>query len=307
MTYTSFSAEHRANKTFIALLLTLVVLFAPLAPLSAAAQTRRLAPRPDSGSTSQGQQPTKAPSVKLPAPPTPVLPAAVNIVATKTDNRTAAQTVGPTNTINYTVVIQNPGTTDATGVVLSDTIDPNTTLVPGSIVSTPLANPDTYSVIGNVRIQPTAAQGLIANDFNPDAGNNSGLTASGPTTTAQGGTLTINTNGAFSYNPAPGFTGTDTFSYTITVTATGKTDTGTVTLSVGNGTNTPGTSVIWFINNDPAAPAGNDGRITSPFNSIAAYNASAPTKDPGDIIFLYTGTANYVGTLTLAANQKVVG
>lgn len=277
----------------------------PLVPLTATAQTRRLAPPANGSAPPAPVQPaTKTAPIKLPAP---VVPQAVNIVATKTDNRTSAQPVGPTNTINYTVTIQNTGTTDATAVVLNDTIDPNTTLVPGSIAATPLANADAYSVIGNVRIQPNAAQGLLANDSNPDNGNNTGLTASGPTTTTQGGNLTINADGSFSYNPKAGFAGTDTFTYTTTVTATGKTDTGTVTLSVGNGTGTLGTNVIWFV--DPAAASGGDGRLTSPFNCYTGASASCfsttAADDPGDAIFLYSGA--HVGGNTLLNTQKLIG
>ncbi|HEX7955715.1 MAG TPA: Ig-like domain-containing protein, partial [Pyrinomonadaceae bacterium] len=224
----------------------------------------------------------------------------------KTDNRTPAQPVGPTNTINYTVTITNGGSTDALGVLFSDTISEHTTLVPGSIQATPLANPDTFNVIGNVRIQPNAAQGLLANDFNPDNGNNSGITASGPTSSAQGGNVVINADGSFSYNPAPGFTGTDNFTYTVTNTTTSKTDTSTVTLLVGNGTATPGSNVIWFINNTNAA-AGRDGRITNPFNSIAEFNSTA-ADEAGDIIFIYTGNGTaYVGPVVLLNNQQLIG
>src|SRR2546421_2880351 len=194
-----------------------------------------------------------------PPAPVPAAPQAITVTAPKTDNLTAAQTVAPGGTINYTVVITNlnSSTGDATGISFTDTIDANTTLVAGSIQSTPIANADTYNVIGNVRIQPTSAQGLLTNDFNPDAGNGTGITASGPTTSTQGGNVTVNADGSFSYNPAPGFTGTDTFTYTLTVTATGKTDTATVTLNVGNGTATPGSNVVWFV--DPSAPSGGDG------------------------------------------------
>ena len=64
--------------------------------------------------------------------------------------------------------------------------------VPGSIITQPIAVADSYNVIGNVRIQPNAAQGLLANDRDPDTGNNTGLTASGPSTTTQAGNITIN-------------------------------------------------------------------------------------------------------------------
>ncbi|MCA1613574.1 MAG: cadherin-like domain-containing protein, partial [Acidobacteria bacterium] len=293
------------------------MLAAPLAPLGFASTTSRLiqakggakqqpAPRAEAPAEAAALQQKEQPAVQF-AKEQPAAPLAVGpITATKTDNRTAAQPVGPTDTINYTVTITNTGTDAANGVVLNDTIDPNTTLVPASIVSTPVANPDTYNVIGNVIIRPNAAQGLLVNDSNPDNGNNTGITASGPTSSGQGGNVTVNSDGSFTYNPAPGFTGTDTFTYTVTTTATGKTDTGTVTLLVGNGTDTPGDRVIWFINNSNAA-AGRDGRITNPFNSIAEFNTLAADQ-VGDIIFIYTGNGSpYVGPVVLLNNQQLIG
>ncbi|HEX8634975.1 MAG TPA: Calx-beta domain-containing protein [Pyrinomonadaceae bacterium] len=295
------------SRAFLASLLTCIMLVAPLTPVGFAAA--RTAVPVQSKSKSAAKQPA-APKADAPATAQrlkdqPAAPLAVGITATKTDNRTAAQPVGPTNTINYTVTITNNGTTDALNVLLTDQIDSNTTLIPGSIQSTPLANPDTFNVIGNVRIQPNAAQGLLANDFNPDNGNNSGITASGGTSSAQGGNVVINADGSFTYNPAPGFTGTDTFSYTVTNTTTSKTDTSTVTLNVGNGTSTPGSSVIWFINNANAATP-RDGRITNPFNSIAEFNANAADQ-VGDIIFIYTGSGAYTGPVALLNNQQLIG
>jgi len=306
---TSFSN----SRTFLASLLTCIMLVAPLSPLGFASTSTAQAVQSRSKSTTKPPSaPAKGDSPANAAPrqqkDKPVTTHAVGITATKTDNRTALQPVGPTNTINYTVTIKNSiGSDPALNVLFTDMIDSNTTLVPGSIQATPLANPDTFNVIGNVRIQPNAAQGLLANDFNPDNGNNTGLNASGGTTSTEGGNVVINADGSFSYNPAPGFNGTDTFSYTVTNTTTNKTDSSTVTLKVGNGTATPGDNVIWFINNDPGAPAGNDGRLTSPFNSIAAYNASAVVKGPGDIIFVYTGTTPYTGPLVLLSNQQLIG
>ncbi|MEP6635309.1 MAG: Ig-like domain-containing protein [Acidobacteriota bacterium] len=315
----NYPTSTRTVRTFIVSLLTYVLLTVQLAPLAMAANSVRPTgpsmPAGISDTTSSASQ-SKSVSSKpqdhqLPKPvakpgAAPV-PLAVNILATKTDNRTAAQPAAPGDTINYTVNIQNTGSTDATGVTFSDTIDPNTTLVPNSIVSTPLANNDTYNVIGNVRIQPNAAQGLLANDFNPDAGNNTGITASGPTTGPSNGQATVSADGSFTYNPNAGFSGTDTFSYTLTVTATGKLDTGTVTLTVGNGTATPGTNVIWFIN--PAAPNGGDGRLTTPFNCYTGPAASCfsttAADDPGDSIFLFSGA--HTGGNTLLNSQRLIG
>ena len=312
------SSPNRSNvRTFIVSLLAYVLLTGQLAPLAMAANAKlnragnRRAPISNADKSSGAAQPisseTQFAPVPKPLPPTvpATAPLAVNIVATKTDNRTVAQPAAPGDTINYTIVIQNLGSTDATNVTFTDTIDANTTLVPNSIVSTPVANNDTYNVVGNVRIQPNAAQGLLTNDFNPDNGNATGITASGPVTSTQGGNVTVNADGSFSYNPPAGFAGTDTFTYTLTVTATGKTDTATVTLNVGNGTATPGTNVIWFID-DNAAPGG-DGRLTSPFNCFvgAGCFSAIAADDPGDTIFLYDGA--YLGGYTLLANQRLIG
>lgn len=298
---TSFSN----SRAFLASLLTCIMLVAPLTPVGFAS-TNRTTQAQSKSTTKQ----SPAPKTSAPANPAPrqqkerpIATTAVGITATKTDNRTTAQPVGPTDTINYTVTITNNGTSDATDVVFTDTIDANTTLVPASIQSTPLANPDTFNVIGNVRIQPNAAQGLLANDFNPDNGNNSGITASGPTTSTQGGDVVVNSDGSFTYNPAPGFTGADSFTYTVTNTTTGKTDTSTVSLTVGTD---PGQDkLVWFINNANAATP-RDGRITNPFNSIAEFNANA-ADEAGDIIFIYTGTSAYTGPVALLNNQQLIG
>ena len=64
----------------------------------------------------------------------PPPPPAPSVVATKTDSY-ASQTGSamPGDTITYTVNISNVGTADATSVAFNDTVDPNTTLVPGSV------------------------------------------------------------------------------------------------------------------------------------------------------------------------------
>jgi hypothetical protein len=235
-------------------------------------------------------------------------PPSASITATKVDawddTATPDLKAEPGQTITYTVTITNTGAVAATGVTFTDTVDPNTTLVPGSVMTQPIASPDSYNVIGNVRIQPNAAAGLLANDADPDPGDT--LTASGPTTTTQGGNLTINADGSFVYNPAPGFAGTDTFTYTIT-DSTSKTDTAVATLKVGNGTATPGTNVVWFV--DPNAGAGGDGRLTSPFNCYTGGSASCFSQtaadEPGDTIFLYSGA--HTGGYTLLSTQKLIG
>jgi hypothetical protein len=302
MNHRTSTTSRRNLKAYCAAFISYVLLAGQLAPLAMAAPRAPHAAPPSA--------PASAPRLNAAPQPAPRLFAAPNITATKVDawddSATPDGKAEPGQTVTYTVTITNTGDADATGVTFNDSVDTNTTLVPGSVNTQPIAIADTYNVIGNVRIQPNAAAGLLANDRDPDSGNNTGLTASGPTTSAQGGNVTINADGSFSYNPPVGFAGSDSFTYTIT-DGGGKTDTATATFQVGNGTSTPGTNVVWFVN--PSAPSGGDGRLTNPFNCYTGGSASCFSQtaadDPGDTIFLFSGAHN--GGYALLANQKLVG
>lgn len=218
------------------------------------------------------------------------------LTATKRDTLTGDVNMNgianPGDTLTYTVTITNSGSTDATGVVFSDTVDANTTLVPGSVTTTPIAADDAYTATGNVRIS-VPAPGVLGNDSDPEG---DAITASAGGTSANGGNVSVNADGSFTYNPPPGFEGTDSFNYTVT-DSHGGTSTGTVTITVSG--------MIWFVNS--AAAPGGDGRLTSPYNCLTGagcYFPAAP-DDPGDNIFLYSGA--YTGGVTLLANQKLIG
>ncbi|HEV3345004.1 MAG TPA: DUF4214 domain-containing protein [Pirellulales bacterium] len=79
-----------------------------------------------------------------------------------------------------------------------------------SVVGTPTAAPDYYVVNTSGGSSASSAQGVLANDTNP----NSGMTmyanmVSGP---AHGG-LTLNSDGSLTYTPNGGFQGVDSFTY----------------------------------------------------------------------------------------------
>jgi len=235
------------------------------------------------------------------------------ITATLADDIPLANKKDPGATITYTAIISNTGT-DASNVVYTDTLDSNTTLVPGSVKTTPIAFDDAYNVIGNVRIQPNAAAGLLVNDIDPDTGNNTGLLATAQTISSTNcaacGNVIIAADGSFSYNPPVGFQGSDTFTYTVNDT-TGKTGTGTVTLTVSG--------IVWFINNNAAACttltlASGCGRLTNPFSTLAAFQgfndagAGPPTHPKtNDNIFIFESGTNYIGPVTLLGGQKLIG
>ncbi|GAA4824263.1 hypothetical protein GCM10011365_04230 [Marinicella pacifica] len=202
---------------------------------------------------------------------------------------------------SYDVMLMDDGGTANGGV---DTSSPPVTL---TITVNPVNDaptvtpPGPFSVTPNIRI--AIADG--ANDLLAGASDVEGtalnIQGSGTIITVNNGTVTVNTgNGAFSYDPPPGFTGTDSFQYQvcdngIPLPAACSTP-ATVNLNVtGN--------VVWFIDN--SASAGGNGTLMSPFDSLAAFNGSATPAD-GDYIYLAAGIYNEAG-ITLANNQVLFG
>ncbi|MBK7427714.1 MAG: cadherin-like domain-containing protein [Saprospiraceae bacterium] len=198
---------------------------------------------------------------------------------------------GPADVLRYTVTITNNGDMDANNVIFTDMIDINTTLVPGSLESSPILRNDTYSTVGNVSISVPAGTGLLANDTDLDGDV---ITVTSVNTAGTQGDVTFMADGSFTFNPAPGFTGTTTFEYTGTDGLFSRTATVSVTM----------TGMIWFIN--ASAAAGGDGRINTPFNSMNAFNTTA-MDDPGDNIFVYLGTYTNTSSTTLLGTQKLIG
>src|SRR6185503_7389530 len=205
----------------------------------------------------------------------------------------------PGDTLKYTVNISAVGE-DATGVTFTDTVDPNTAFVAGTLRATPVAVNDTYAATGNVRIQ-IAAPGVLGNDF---AGLPAATITGAPTSSLNGGDVTINADGSFSYNPPAGFEGTDTFTYTLTNSE--GSNLATVTINV--------TGMIWFIDNNAAACttlAAGCGRLTNPFSSLTAFAAlnDGIGNNPAanDNIFLYESAIDHAGPVTLLNGQKFIG
>ena len=205
----------------------------------------------------------------------------------------------PGDQIRYKVTIQNTGAANATGTQLNVVPDPRTTLVPGTFRSSPLAVPDAYTCTGNVGLDVPAAAGVKANDFDDAPAS---LTVTPATlTTSQGGMVMLLSNGSFMYTPPVGFNGTDTYTYTLNDGngvggGVPTTDVATVTITVSN--------LIWFIDNSSAAAASN-GRLGSPFKSLADFNAGSATA--ASVIYIeHTGT-NYTGGIVLQNNEQLFG
>jgi hypothetical protein len=92
------------------------------------------------------------------------------------------------------------GTVDSSPVTVSLTIN--------EVVPAPVANSDSYSVIQNGSIVVPAA-GVLSNDSDPRSRPLAAIMTAGPAH----GTLNLTANGAFTYSPTPGYTGSDSFTY----------------------------------------------------------------------------------------------
>ena len=130
-----------------------------------------------------------------------------------------------------------------------------------------------------------------------------------PTATAGGGSVTLNADGSFTYDPPVGQSGgTDSFAYELT-NANPTPDTAIVTITIGGGAN----QIVWFVNNNagacPAAPC--DGRFTHPFTSTGTLQTAQGTANgpaAGEAIFVYESASAYSSTnLTLLGTQKLIG
>ncbi len=163
---------------------------------------------------------------------------------------------------------------------------------------------DSYSVIGNVGITLAAGAGILSNDPGDNKTllmvNGSAANIGVPITTAQGGTLTVSANGSFTYDPLPGYEGSDQFTYDID-NAFATPATATVTLNISG--------MIWFVNN--TAGTNGSGKLSSPFNSLnnfqAVNNGAGNNPASNDNIFLYESSTSYDGSVTLLDGQKLIG
>ena len=125
-----------------------------------------------------------------------------------------------TDTFSYTVSDGN-GSTDTSIVTI--TVNP--------VPDAPVATADAFTTTEDTAVV-VAAPGLIGNDYDEDGDP---LTISStPIAGPSDGTLTLGTDGAFTYIPNTGFIGTDTFTYRLN-DSTGLTATTTVTITVDSG------------------------------------------------------------------------
>ncbi len=193
------------------------------------------------------------------------------------------------DTISYTVSDGNGGTSIGTVIV---TVSP--------VADAPVAVDDAVTVVEDTPF--SSAVSLIANDIDPDS---DALTVvAGTFATAQGGSVTINADGSYSYTPAANFSGTDSFSYAVTDGT--ATDTGSVTLTVTAVNDVPvaGADTAFTAEDTPVAidVLANDSDVEG--GPLTVTGATAPngtvTIDPATGALTYTPNANFNGSDTIS-------
>ena len=168
----------------------------------------------------------------------------------------------------------------------------------------PEADPDNYQAFANSQLNVSAVNGVLSNDF--DA-NDDVLSAQlvGDVTN---GTLTLNADGSFSYQPASGYTGDDSFSY---IASDGElvTDETTVSITVIQASTDPDLLVQLGLDDfetpsiaTDSSTFSNDGTISGAVYSTETIDGSARSLDFDGNSTLDLGPVDANGSgLTLAA------
>lgn len=99
-----------------------------------------------------------------------------------------------------------------------------------SINHAPTAVNDSYTTDEDVALNVSSANGVLANDTDPDAKDtHTAFWVAGPLHAVQ---FVLNSDGSFSYTPDPNWNGTDTFTYRVRDAKSMSTNEGTVTITV---------------------------------------------------------------------------
>jgi YVTN family beta-propeller protein len=162
---------------------------------------------------------------------------------------------------------------------------------------------DSYSgAVGNtsfgVGVTPAAPSTHTTGSLLSNASdvNGASLTAvSGTVSSAHGGSVSISSDGTFTYHPPAGYTGADTFAFSITDGTSTANGTATVTVA----------GMVWYVQNN--ATGANTGTSTDPFTTLAAAQSASGV---GNTIYVLQGDGTTTGEdsgITLKSNQTLEG
>jgi hypothetical protein len=240
---------------------------------------------------------------------------------------------------SFTFQVRDDGGTAGGGVNLDPT--PNTITINVTPVNdAPVADLDVFDYLGNTELRvdrgtvatphlletTPSTFGAVDGDSDPvegDAISVSAITVGSCTdnslpldcTDPAVGTVHMQSNGQFTFEPAPGDTGSalvagdcpagavdkETFQYTLTDNGTPLAASTTGTVRVCR------FERIWYV--DPSAGAGN-GTSASPYNTLDSLDGVGGAGDSdvaGDYIFVHDGSLTLSAVLEMEANQHLIG
>ncbi len=225
-----------------------------------------------------------------------------NPPGTAPDTFTYTLNGGSTGTVSMTVTCVNdaPVADDETFNGANGAIG-NTTLVGNDPDDGAPGTPDPTDTAPSAdRPHKTISGDITAGDTDIDGPGPLSVTA-GTFSTSDGGSVTIQADGDFVFEPAPSTSCTDTsdfFDYTVNDGGTPNlTDTGRVTIAVAG--------CVWYVDNDDAQ--GNAGTSEKPFDTLAQAETASGT---GHTVFVYDGngtSTGYAAGINLKANQQLIG
>ncbi len=189
----------------------------------------------------------------------------------------------------------NDGTVDSNVVTVSLTVSAGN--------AAPVANADSYTVTGGTTLS-VAAPGTLANDSDPDGNTITAVLVS----STSNGTVSLSGNGAFSYTPTSGYTGSDSFDYRVTdgsLTSSVATVTITVTPPAVNRppvliAPTPlATTVLTAVNFTIKATDPDNDPVTVSFGNPVHGTITGTGPE-----YTYTPAAGFAGTDTFTVTAK---
>ena len=164
----------------------------------------------------------------------------------------------------------------------------------------PVAINDSYSVSHDHTLAPGASTGVLANDMNMGGGTLTAILVTG----VSDGSLTLNSNGSFTYNPTAHFVGSDSFTYKA-YNGTDYSGVATASLSVVN--HAPSTTADSYTVYKDVYNSANEGAAgvlandsDSDGDTLTASLVTGPSHGAltlhSDGSFIYTPTAGYYGS-----------
>jgi CSLREA domain-containing protein len=295
-------------RVFFACLTIFNILITPIAAISASSQKSEVRSQ-----KSEAKEPAKSaaedvfakPPENLDAPavpaaraepaPLPLLPPAGSDIAASlsaalvgTPNNVDGK-ADPGDTINYTLTLTSSGA-GGTGLSLSNPLDSHTTLVPGTLNSTPVAfdqsvstNEDTALSI-TIRGQDPDGSNLTFNNISAPAHGSLG-SFSAPTCDTAGVCSSTAT-----YTPAANYNGPDSFTFKVNDGTANSNENGTVSITVNSVNDAP----TFTVPGNPAAVNEDAGAqsVTSFITGVLPAQSGNTTENGQTVSFVITNNTN---------------